>query len=174
MRERSATGSHYDLEPLRREPMSAKVLVVGAGPVGLTMAAELARYGVPVRIVDKAAQRTDKSRALVLWSRTLELLDRASGSEPFVAAGHKVHAVNLVAGSQLIARVPLGIIESAYAWALMLPQSETERLLEIHLNRLGVQVERQTELMSFDDVGGSVTSMLRGADGAQERIETDW
>jgi 2-polyprenyl-6-methoxyphenol hydroxylase-like FAD-dependent oxidoreductase len=56
--------------------MKTEVLVVGAGPVGLTMAAELARYGVSVRIVDKAAGRTDKSKALVLWSRTLELLDR--------------------------------------------------------------------------------------------------
>ena len=57
--------------------MKKQVLIVGAGPVGLTMAAELARYGVSVRIVDKAAQRTDKSKAMVLWSPTLELLDRA-------------------------------------------------------------------------------------------------
>jgi 2-polyprenyl-6-methoxyphenol hydroxylase-like FAD-dependent oxidoreductase len=154
--------------------MNAQVLVVGAGPVGLTMAAELARYGVSVRIIDKAAQRTDKSKALVLWSRTLELLDRAGCSEPFIAAGHKVDAVNLVAGAQLLARVSLGQIESRYAWALMLPQSDTERLLEAHLATLGVQVERQTELISFDDAGGSVTSQLRNADGSQQQIETRW
>ena len=51
------------------------VLISGAGPVGLTMANELARYGIAVRIVDTSAARTDKSKALVLWSRTLELLD---------------------------------------------------------------------------------------------------
>jgi 2-polyprenyl-6-methoxyphenol hydroxylase-like FAD-dependent oxidoreductase len=51
--------------------MKSQVLIVGAGPVGLTMAAELARYGVSVRIVDKSTQRTDKSKAVVLWSRTL-------------------------------------------------------------------------------------------------------
>ena len=56
--------------------MSQTVLIVGAGPVGLTLATELARYGVSVRIVDRAPHRTDKSKALVLWSRTLELLDR--------------------------------------------------------------------------------------------------
>jgi 2-polyprenyl-6-methoxyphenol hydroxylase-like FAD-dependent oxidoreductase len=55
--------------------MNTNVLVAGAGPVGLTMAAELARYGVSVRIVEKAAQRTDKSRAIVMWSRSLEMLD---------------------------------------------------------------------------------------------------
>ncbi|WP_158886300.1 FAD-dependent monooxygenase [Rhodanobacter sp. L36] len=154
--------------------MNAQVLIVGAGPVGLTMAAELARYGVPVRIIDKAAERTDKSKALVLWSRTLELLDRASGSGPFIDAGRKVHAVNLIAGNQLIGRVELGAIESPYPWALMIPQSDTERLLESHLNDLGVRVERQTELMNFDDVGGSVTSLLQHGDGTQEHIETRW
>ena len=55
--------------------MNSNVLVVGAGPVGLTMAAELARYGVSVRIVEKAAQRTDESKAIVMWSQSLEMLE---------------------------------------------------------------------------------------------------
>ena len=81
--------------------MKTQVLIVGAGPVGLTMAMELARYGVSVRIVEKAAQGTDKSKAIVLWSCTLELLDRAGCTGDFVAAGHKVHAANIIAGGQL-------------------------------------------------------------------------
>ena len=77
--------------------MSADASIVGAGPVGMTVASELARYGVSVRIVDKAPERTDKSKALVLWSRTLELLDRGpGGSAPFVDAGFKALAVNFV------------------------------------------------------------------------------
>lgn len=66
--------------------MQSVALVVGAGPVGLTMAAELTRYGVRTRIIDKAAERTDKSKALVLWSRTLELMDRSGCGESFVIA----------------------------------------------------------------------------------------
>ena len=62
------------------------VLIAGAGPVGLTMANELARYGISVRIVDPAAARTDKSKALVLWSRTLELFDHGGYVDPFLAA----------------------------------------------------------------------------------------
>ena len=56
---------------------SPKVLIAGAGPVGLTLANELVRQGISVRIVDKNVERTDKSKALVLWSRTLELFDDA-------------------------------------------------------------------------------------------------
>ena len=52
---------------------NSNLLIGGAGPVGLAMAADLARYGVSVRLVEKSPERTDKSKALVLWSRTLEL-----------------------------------------------------------------------------------------------------
>src|SRR5277367_5418294 len=150
--------------------MSAQVLIVGAGPVGLTMAAELARYGVAVRIVDKAAARTDKSKALVLWSRTLELLDRAGCSDAFVAAGQKVVGANFIAGNRLIGSISIATVQSPYRFALMLPQSETERLLEEHLNRLDVTVERQVEVVSFASNASGVASVLRKAGGQQETL----
>jgi 2-polyprenyl-6-methoxyphenol hydroxylase-like FAD-dependent oxidoreductase len=56
--------------------MNTSVLDVGAGPVGLTMAAELARYGVSVGIVEKAAQRTDKSKAIVMWIKSEPITER--------------------------------------------------------------------------------------------------
>jgi 2-polyprenyl-6-methoxyphenol hydroxylase-like FAD-dependent oxidoreductase len=154
--------------------MNSQVLVVGAGPVGLTMAAELARYGVSVRLVDRNAQRTDKSKALVLWSRTLELLDRGASSAPFVAAGLKVDAANIVAGSRLIGHISLAGIRSIYPYALMLPQSDTERLLEERLNGLGVRVERHVEMTSFTQDDAGVRAALRGADGREEIVETQW
>ena len=97
--------------------MTKPILIVGAGPVGMTMACELARYGVPVRIVDKAAGRTDKSKALVLWSRTLELLDRGGGSAPFVDAGFKSVAVNIIVGDKLIGHVSMDSVNSPYPYA---------------------------------------------------------
>jgi 2-polyprenyl-6-methoxyphenol hydroxylase-like FAD-dependent oxidoreductase len=131
--------------------MSTPVLIVGAGPVGLTLACELTRYRVPVRVVDKAAQRTDKSKAIVPWSRTLELLDRGDqGSAPFVEAGFKVDGVNIVApGGQVIGHVRMDSVASPYPYALMLPQSDTERLLEDWLIRLGVPVESSTEVTAL-------------------------
>ena len=150
------------------------VLIVGAGPVGMTLASELARYGVSVRIVDKAAARTDKSKALVVWSRTLELLDRGGGAAAFIKAGFKALAVNIVAGSKLVGRVDMESIKSPYPFGLMLPQSETERLLEERLRDLGVAVERQVELASFKTGTDGVEAVLRHADGREEAVSTDW
>src|SRR5271154_6010837 len=110
---------------MKEKPMNPQVLIVGAGPVGLTMAAELARYGVSVRIIEKAAQRTDKSKALVVWSRTLELMDRMGCAAKFLAGGLKVTATNIVAGDQQIAHIDLGGVASPPPYALMIPQSDT-------------------------------------------------
>jgi 2-polyprenyl-6-methoxyphenol hydroxylase-like FAD-dependent oxidoreductase len=154
--------------------MTSNVLVVGAGPVGLTTAAELARYGVPVRLVEKAAQRTDKSKALVLWSRTLELLARSVPPDVFIDAGHKAIAAEIRTSERLIAKIDLSSVDSPYPYALMLPQSETERLLDTRLAALGVAVERQVELLSFSDNGSRVASILRHPDGREETVETDW
>jgi 2-polyprenyl-6-methoxyphenol hydroxylase-like FAD-dependent oxidoreductase len=154
--------------------MQSKVLVVGAGPVGLTMAMELARYGVAVRIVEKAAQRTDKSKALVLWSRSLELLARAAPADDFIDAGRKVVAAEIRTSEKLIAKIDLTGVESPYPYALMLPQSDTERLLEARLATFGIAVERQVEWLGHNDDGGKVASVLRHADGREESVDSDW
>jgi 2-polyprenyl-6-methoxyphenol hydroxylase-like FAD-dependent oxidoreductase len=154
--------------------LKTQILIVGAGPVGLTMAAELARYGVSVRIVDKAAQRTDKSKAMVLWSRTLELLDRAKCSDAFVAAGLKIDAANIIAREKRLGHINIAGVESAHPYALSLPQSETERLLGEHLGRLGVSIERQVEVTGFKSHEDGVETVLHHADGHNETVETEW
>jgi 2-polyprenyl-6-methoxyphenol hydroxylase-like FAD-dependent oxidoreductase len=156
--------------------MQPEVLIAGAGPVGLTAACELARFGIPLRIVDKSAQRTDKSKALVLWSRTLELLDRGPvGAAPFVQAGFKAHAVNFVArDGELMGHVSMDNVKSPFPYGLMLPQSETERLLEERLQGLGVTVERQVEVLGFKSSDAGIQATLRRADGSEETVSSHW
>ena len=149
-------------------------LVVGAGPVGLTMAMELRRYGVDLRIVDKSASRTDKSKALVLWSRSLELIERVGCVDRFLAAGVPAHGARISNGSKLIGEITFDEVKSRYPFALMIPQSETERLLEEKLEGFGTKVERLTELSSFVALADGVTANLRKAEGMEERVEADW
>ena len=151
-----------------------KVLISGAGPVGLTLANELVRHGIPVRIVDKSAARTDKSKALVLWSRTLELLDDAGYAEDFLSSGMAAHGTQISTGTQIVARVSFDLIDSRFAYALMIAQSETERVLEDRLAAAGVTVERTVEVTGFSDNGASVEAVLTKANGARETIQADW
>ena len=152
----------------------ATVLIAGAGPVGLTMAAELRRYGVKLRIIDKSATRTDKSKALVLWSRSLELIQRMGCVDRFLAAGKPTHGARISNGTDLIGDVTFDDVKSPYPFALMIPQSDTERLLEERLEQLGTKVERLTELVDFAARAEGVTANLRSSDGKAERVETDW
>jgi 2-polyprenyl-6-methoxyphenol hydroxylase-like FAD-dependent oxidoreductase len=153
--------------------MEKDVLIAGAGPVGLVMAIELARYGVAVRIIDKAPQRTDKSKALVIWSRSLELLTRAGCSAGLVDAGYKVSSLNISANRKSIAHFTLEGLPTAYPYGLMIPQSDTERVLDEFLNSLGVKVERTVELRQFT-ASDKVVSTLRHAGGTEEIAETSW
>ncbi|MDY0884717.1 FAD-dependent monooxygenase [Dongia soli] len=151
-----------------------QVLVAGAGPVGLTMAAELARYGIAVRIIDKATAPSDKSKALVVWSRTLELLDRAGCAEQFLAAGMPAAGANFFHGEKRLARVTFEGIESPFPYGLLIPQSETERLLIDHLAGLGVTVERGIELSAIRPDATGVSVGLHHPSGHAETRRVDW
>jgi 2-polyprenyl-6-methoxyphenol hydroxylase-like FAD-dependent oxidoreductase len=156
--------------------MKTDVLIAGAGPVGLTMASELARYGLSVRLIDKNIERTDKSKALVLWARTLELMERMGTDSPqrFIDAGLKVQGANILSGREEIAHVEMTHIESPYNFVLMIPQSETERLLEEHLETLGLKAERQVELKQFHSGADGVSCTLLHSDGREETAEASW
>ncbi|ARP80206.1 hypothetical protein CAL12_04735 [Bordetella genomosp. 8] len=155
--------------------MNHPVLVVGAGPVGLTLAMALKRRGVDVRIIDKAIARSDKSKALVIWSRTLELLEVQGCAHAFIAAGMRARGARIFAQDTMLAHVRFDIARSAYNYALMIPQSETERLLEEQLEDLGTRVERRIELVAFQDNGNDgVNATLRHPDGRQETMDASY
>jgi 2-polyprenyl-6-methoxyphenol hydroxylase-like FAD-dependent oxidoreductase len=155
-------------------PRRTQVLVVGAGPVGLMMAIELARYGIAARIIDKLPQPTDKSKALAVWSRTLELMDRAKVSAPVIATGNKVDANNFFVGSEKLGQITFDEVKSPYPFALMIPQDETERVLRERLSEFGVEVERAVELTNFTAFPDHVAITLSDASGHTETLEAEW
>ena len=78
--------------------MQNPVLVVGAGPVGLLLACELARRDVPVRLIDRLERPTDQSRAIVVHARSLEMLQRVGVVDRFLEAGVRSTAMTMHSG----------------------------------------------------------------------------
>src|SRR6476661_7079958 len=103
------------------------VLVVGAGPTGLTMAAELARYGVQCRVVDKGSGPTQLSKAIGMQARTLEILDNLGVVDEILAAGHVVHGLSGHVNAKRIFHFTYDELDSPYPFLLNIVQSDTER-----------------------------------------------
>ncbi len=154
--------------------MTDRVLVAGAGPVGLTMALELARYGVRVRVIDKISGPSDTSRAVAIWPRTLELLDRSGVTADLLAVGNRVVAANILSGERRVGRIRLDETPSPFPFALMTPQYETEGVLRGHLKSHYVEPEFSNELTDMRQDADGVIATLRAADGTVRTERFDW
>jgi 2-polyprenyl-6-methoxyphenol hydroxylase-like FAD-dependent oxidoreductase len=150
------------------------VFVVGAGPTGLVLGLWLTRLGVRVRIVDKTSEPGTTSRALAVQARTLELYDQIGLADEVVERGRKAVAANLWVSGKKRAHVVFGDMGrglSPFPYATIFPQDEHERLLLERLKACGVEVERRTELVKFEDSGSRVLAHLKNADGTTEACE---
>lgn len=157
-----------------RSDISRGVLIVGAGPTGLALAAELGRHGVRCRVIDRAPAPSDKSKAIAIQARTLELLALARLDDQFTTRGCRVVAANVYSGAKRIIRVSFAELESAYPFLLMLPQPDTEHILEERARSLGARVERGIELLSLGQTHDAVTVELRHANGHIEYARESW
>ncbi|HEY6387783.1 MAG TPA: FAD-dependent monooxygenase [Candidatus Acidoferrum sp.] len=150
------------------------VLIVGAGPTGLVLALWLTRMGVRVRIVDKTSEPGITSRAVAVQARTLELYSQIGLADAVIERGWKTIAVNLWVDGKKAAHAVFGDMGagvSPFPYALIFPQDEHERLLIDRLAEAGVHIERQTELLGFEDAAGRALARLKRPDGASEECE---
>ena len=153
------------------------VLIVGAGPTGLVLGIWLTRLGVPVRIVDKAAAPGTTSRALAVQARTLEFYRQAGFADAVIEGGVKIANLNFwVEGARKASLSLQGIGEglSPYSFALGYPQDAHERLLVARLGEMGIEVERETELVDLAQDGHAVRAALRRPDGSTEEVHAEY
>ncbi|HEX2102048.1 MAG TPA: FAD-dependent oxidoreductase [Solirubrobacteraceae bacterium] len=143
-------------------PHTADVLVVGAGPVGLTLAAALEARGVDVVLVDKAAEVATTSRAAVIHARTLEVLRGLDVSEELVRRGTIVPRFTVRDRDRALMTIDFDGLPSSYAYTLMLPQNITEDVLTSRLDELGGRVHRPYRLARLDQDGDGVTATMAG------------
>jgi 2-polyprenyl-6-methoxyphenol hydroxylase-like FAD-dependent oxidoreductase len=153
------------------------VLIVGAGPTGLVLALWLAKLGVRSRIVDKTAEPGTTSRALAVQARTMELYRQLGLTDAVLALGHKTPAVNLWVKGEQRAHLDFSTVGSdltPYSFLQIFPQDEHERLLLQRLQELGIQVERRTELLDYEEQRDHVRVRLRGPEGQEETCESSY
>ncbi len=160
--------------------MEMDVLIVGAGPTGLTMANVLAQSGIDFRIIDKVDGPAEESRALVIHAKILELFDKLGLAERAVEDGQRMGAAELLREGKSVGK--LSFFEDGqeqeqrtpYPMALIYEQHKTERLLIQGLEEAGRHVEWNTELQDLSQTSDSVGATIRGSDGEEETVEARW
>ncbi len=127
------------------------VLIVGSGPTGLTLAAELTRRSVPCRIIDRKESPTTSSRAFTIHARTLEIFETMGIVDRYLDTGIK--SFGFLFNFEGLEKKPVldfRILRSRYPYILVYSQAETERLLREHLEEdHGISIEWNTELSSL-------------------------
>ena len=156
--------------PLTRLATDCQVLVVGAGPTGLVLAAELLARGIRTRVIDKGDGVTLQARAIGIHARTLEALDMMGLAERFVAHGQVVRHMRFYSASRCLVNLEFARCGSRFGFLLDLPQDQTERLLRARIAELGGVVENRTELTGLTVGGDVVTAAVRGPGGQAETI----
>src|SRR3954470_5057060 len=138
---------------------ATEVVIVGAGPTGLTAAVRLAQLGIPHVVLEAAPAPTTTSKAALVHASSLELLSELGVADDLVAVGQVMHRIVLVDRGRLLVRVDLTGLPSRYPFALGVPQSTTEALLLRRLDELGGSVRRSHRVGSVrTDADGPVVS----------------
>lgn len=142
-------------------------MVVGAGPTGLMLALELALHGVKARVIERAVERREGSRATDVHSRTLELLDAHGVVRSLREQGKTVRHFNAFSGGRRVSRLDFDALDSRYPFTVAVPQRATEAILEAALAVRGVLVERGVALEALEP-GAPSRARLLGPDGPRE------
>lgn len=161
-----------------KDPRQTDVLIVGAGPTGLTAANVLARNGVGFRIVDSKSGPTEESRALWVQPKTVEYWDKVGLSEEALFEGQTMTDIHLLIGGKPSGKIAFGgqgEERTPYPFGLVLEQSKSERLLLGGLERVGGRVEWNTEFVALSHDGEeAATAVLMSPDGTEETVKAGW
>ena len=150
------------------------VLIVGAGPVGLTLASELHRWNVPFRIVDKKARPERYSKACNLWSRSQEVFAAIGVLERLLERSAPLHTFSLHGYGRLLGHIRMDRQPSPYGTPAFIGQNEIERVLTDRLAEVDAPVERETTVVEVEDHGHHAEAVLERAGGERETVRARW
>ncbi|BBY23640.1 FAD-dependent oxidoreductase [Mycobacterium stomatepiae] len=145
------------------------VLVVGAGPTGLTAAGDLARTGRSVTVLERWPTINPSSRAFATQARTLEVLDARGVAEDLLARSHRAPGVTIFGG----ARIDLTHLDSPYQFAMITPQTNVDRALAEYAAAGGADIRRGVEVIGLNQDPDGVTVIVR-RHGDEAGMHTRW
>ena len=146
------------------------VAIVGGGPVGLWLAAELRLAGVSTAVLEEAGAPMVHGRGLAVHARTLEVFAMRGISGEHVAAGRPIPALHF---GMMAGWIDLSILDSPFPYMLAIPQRRTEELLEAHARALGADIRRNHRCVGVHDHGDHVTVEVE-ADGGRHDLSASY
>ena len=151
----------------------ADILISGAGPSGLALAAELMRYGNSPLIIDRQPTGANTSRACVVHARTMEVLEPLGVTRDLLAQGGKVPIFRIRDRDRALITIDFSEIPSPYPFTLMIPQDKVEQCLLSHLEELGGSVVRPCELVRCKASETHIEAEVQ-TEGATRTIKAHW
>jgi 2-polyprenyl-6-methoxyphenol hydroxylase-like FAD-dependent oxidoreductase len=150
-----------------------QILIAGAGPSGLALAAELSRRGVTPLIIDREAAVANTSRACVVHARTMEVLEPLGVTRDLLAEGVKVPIFRIRDRDRPLVTIDFSNIPSPYKFTLMIPQHRVEYYLLQHIEGMGCSVMRPCELLRFAASPGQIEAQAQ-INGSTQSITAQW
>lgn len=151
-----------------------QVVIIGAGPTGLSMAAHLLRYNIDFIILEKKEGLTELSKAIAVQARSLELFDELGLAQKAIEEGRITTALNLFHKGKRRLHLDikgLGEGQTAFPYALSLEQSKTENLLADHLSAHEKRVNWKCEYLRCEETSDHVKVYYRDANGQEQAVE---
>ena len=153
--------------------LNTDVIIIGAGPTGLSLACQLIRYGIDFVVIEKNATVTPYSKAIGVQARTLEIYDQMGLAQPAIQRGTIANRVRLIEGGEVRGEMHLrnfGKDLSQYPYMLMLEQSKNEELLYEFVRSHDRDVSWNTELENFSQDASGVTAQVKLPSGESQTI----
>ncbi len=154
-------------------PATTDILIAGAGPAGLALAAELRRLNIDAVLIDNQAEGANTSRAAVVHARTLEVLEPLGVVPEMLARGLVVPIFRARNRDRALMEVDFRHLPTRYAFTLMCPQNLTEAILLARLGELGGAVLRPMRLAGLRADGDGVAAQIEDADGLHD-VSAKW
>ncbi|MDD5035134.1 MAG: FAD-dependent monooxygenase, partial [Methylococcaceae bacterium] len=141
-------------------PQTIDILIVGAGPTGLSLACVLASRNIPFALLDRLTEGANTSRAAVVHARTLEVLEELDVTRRLLAAGHIVSRFTVRDRGRVLVSVGFEPLPTRYPYTLMIPQNLTEAILLQRLRELGGDVLWQHRVTDLRQDGDGVNATV--------------